>query len=191
VRWFDRYLDVVAEPLLRLYLDVGLALEAHHQNTLVTLDADGMPGGGWYRDSQGYWIAESAAEQVLAGLAGTAVDRSSLVFDDALVAERFTYYFLVNNLLGLVGALGSERLADEQVLLGRLRERVGRLASQRAAHGRRTSRDALLEHWLTGPSLRCKANLLTTVDGRDELIGHPASQSVYVDIPNPLLESAA
>jgi siderophore synthetase component len=33
-----------------------------------------------------------------------------------------------------------------------------------------------------------KANLLTGVDGRDELDGPVQTQSVYVDVPNPLKE---
>jgi siderophore synthetase component len=33
--------------------------------------------------------------------------------------------------------------------------------------------------------LRCKANLLTRAAGLDELVGELATQSVYVEIPNP------
>lgn len=39
------------------------------------------------------------------------------------------------------------------------------------------------------PTLRCKANLLTRVHGLDELVGPVETQSVYVDIPNPLADA--
>lgn len=38
------------------------------------------------------------------------------------------------------------------------------------------------------PTLRCKANLLTRIDGLDELVGPLEAQSVYVDVPNPIAE---
>ena len=39
---------------------------------------------------------------------------------------------------------------------------------------------------LASPTLHCKANLLTRLNGMDELVGPVATQSVYVDIPNPV-----
>lgn len=99
---------------------------------------------------------------------------------DEVVDERLAYYVGVNNLLGLVGALGSQGLADETRLLGL----AGRfLAAAAAEHGDRLRLAALLRD---EPTLRCKANLLTRVRGMDELTGPLEEQSVYVDIPNPL-----
>jgi siderophore synthetase component len=43
---------------------------------------------------------------------------------------------------------------------------------------------------LDGDTLRCKANLLTRVGGLDELVEPLATQSVYVDVPNPLAGAA-
>ncbi|QIS14074.1 IucA/IucC family protein [Nocardia arthritidis] len=175
IEWFGRYLDVVATPLLWLYARHGLALEAHHQNTLVELDTDGWPVGGWYRDSQGYYVAASHADRTAAILPG--FDCAPIVFDDALVDERITYYLLVNNLLGLIGAFGALRLADERALLARLRETLT------AATG-----PAVVESWLDAPELPCKANFLTSVDGRDELDGPVHNQSIYLRIPNPVAD---
>nr|MDT0665625.1 IucA/IucC family C-terminal-domain containing protein [Micromonospora sp. DSM 115978] len=106
VQWFERYLDVLVEPALGLYLGRGVGVEAHHQNTLVTLDADGWPVAGWYRDSQGYYLAVSRAAQVRALVPGFG-DGVAAVFDDALVEQRIVYYLVVNNVFGLVGALGA------------------------------------------------------------------------------------
>jgi siderophore synthetase component len=176
--WFARYLEVVVAPVLWLHARHGLALEAHHQNTLVSLDRRGWPVGGWYRDSQGYYVAESRIDRLRQLLPAFPDDA---VFDDALVDERLGYYLGVNNLLGLVGALGAQELADETLLLRQVRVLLGRTARE---HGITTP--AVVHQLLAANTLRCKANLLTCVDGRDELAGDVAQQSVYVDIANPI-----
>jgi siderophore synthetase component len=180
-RWLTRYLDVLAVPLIRLQARYGIALEPHHQNTLVALDGDGLPRAGWYRDSQGYYVTASRAgelERLLPGL----TDGLELVFDDDFVDERVAYYLGVNNLLGLVGAFGALGLADEGELLRVLRAALERLrAAEPGAKG-------LLDLLLDAPRLRCKGNFLTCVDGRDELVGDVRTQSVYIDLPNPLTE---
>ncbi|MEV5239482.1 IucA/IucC family protein [Streptomyces cinnamoneus] len=181
-RWLERYLDVLAVPLIRLQARYGIALEPHHQNTLVALGEDGLPSAGWYRDSQGYYLAESRADDIERLLPG-ATDDVELVFADAFVDERVGYYLYISNLLGLVGALGAQGLADEQDLLRVLRTRLERLrAAEPGAKG-------LLELLLDAPVLRCKGNYLTCVDGLDELVGDVHTQSVYIDLPNPLAEA--
>jgi siderophore synthetase component len=173
--WFARYLGVLLTPLLWLYTRYGLALEAHQQNTVVRLDADGWPVGAWYRDSQGYYVRESHVDDVSALLPGFA-DGVPIVFGDALTDERVSYYLVVNNLFGLIGAFGAQGLADEAALLAVLRETLTRAPASR-----------VVELLLDAPTLPCKANYLTCVDGRDELVGDVASQSVYVEIANPLI----
>ncbi len=191
--WFERYLTVLAAPVLDLYLQFGVGVEAHLQNTLVTLDADGWPVAGWYRDSQGYYVAASAAsatERLLTGFA-TNLD---VIFDDELVTERIIYYLFVNNVFAVAGALGAAGVADEHRLLGRARDLLSRMdsdaRSDRGPAGPPAVRRRLLATLLTSPTLPSKGNLRTCVDGRDELIGPVATQSVYVQIPNPLLEAA-
>ncbi|MFD3515981.1 IucA/IucC family protein [Streptomyces sp. NPDC058657] len=181
-RWLTRYLDVLVVPLIRLHAKYGIALEPHHQNTLVALDAHGLPRAGWYRDSQGYYLAASRADAVERLLPG-ATDGVELVFDDAFVDERVAYYLGINNLLGLIGAFGALGLADEHRLLGTARTALERLrAAEPAAKG-------LLDLLLDAPVLRCKGNYLTCVDGLDELVGDVHTQSVYIDLPNPLTEA--
>ncbi|SFL79611.1 IucA/IucC family protein [Streptomyces pini] len=181
-RWLLRYLDVLAVPLIRLHAHHGIALEPHHQNTLVALGSDGLPVAGRYRDSQGYYVAASRAaslERLVPGL----YEGVELVFEDSFVDERVAYYLGISNLLGLVGAFGSFGLAREERLLRVLRGALERLrAAEPGAKG-------LLETLLDAPSLRCKANFLTCVDGLDELVGDVHTQSVYIDLPNPLAEA--
>nr|WP_238420535.1 IucA/IucC family protein [Streptomyces taklimakanensis] len=180
-RWLARYLEVLAVPLVRLQARHGVALEAHHQNTLVTLARDGLPAAGWYRDSQGYYLAASRAGEAERLLPGV-TEGVELVFDDAFVDERVAYYLGVGNLLGLVGAFGAYGLADEEELLRVLRGALERLRATEPG-----AKD-LLDLLLDAPVLRCKGNFLTCVDGLDELVGDVHTQSVYVDLPNPLAE---
>lgn len=191
--WFTRYLAVLAVPVLDLYLHHGVGVEAHLQNTLVSLDDDGWPVAGWFRDSQGYYVAESAAADLDTLLPGFA-DGLAAVFADDLIAERIIYYLFVNNVFAIAGALGAAGIADELHLLGRVRALLARMdrTARLDQHPDRPpeSRRRLLTVLLSAPTLPSKANFRTCVDGRDELMGPVATQSVYVQIPNPLMEAA-
>ncbi|MEV8315699.1 IucA/IucC family protein [Streptomyces sp. NPDC059900] len=178
--WFLRYLENVVRPVLWLDSEAGVALEAHQQNTLLLLDPDGWPVGGRYRDNQGYYYRESRRAELERRLPGIGEHSDSFVSDE-VADERFAYYLGINNVLGLIGALGAQRLADERLLLAAFRRFLGDVASGPASL--RTRLPALL---LESPVLRCKANLLTRLRGLDELVGPVDTQSVYVSIDNPL-----
>ncbi|MDO0937114.1 IucA/IucC family protein [Streptomyces sp. DG2A-72] len=178
--WFLRYLEQVVRPVLWLDAEAGIALEAHQQNTLLLLDADGWPTGGRYRDNQGYYFRESRRAELEARLPGVGRHSDTFVSDE-VADERFAYYLAINNVLGLIGAFGSQRLVDEQLLLAAFRRFLGEVAV-----GPARLRSALPTQLLDSPVLRCKANLLTRLHGLDELIGPIDTQSVYVTIANPL-----
>ncbi|MEV7523422.1 IucA/IucC family protein [Streptomyces sp. NPDC091371] len=173
--WFLRYLDHVVLPVLAFDALAGIALEAHQQNTLVLLDPAGWPVGGRFRDNQGYYFRASRRTELEHRLPGIGSASDTFV-PDAVTDERFAYYLGINNVLGLIGAFGSQRLADERVLLAAFRRFLGK-----AAH-----LGPLPTRLLDSPTLRCKANLLTRLGGLDELVGPVDTQSVYVTIANPL-----
>ncbi|GGR93445.1 hypothetical protein GCM10010269_35620 [Streptomyces humidus] len=195
--WFMRYLEQVVRPVLWLDDVAGIALEAHQQNTLVLLDPDGWPRGGRYRDNQGYYFRESRRADLDSRLPGVG-ERSDTFVSDEVTDERLCYYLGINNVLGLIGAFGSQRLADERLLLAAFRRFLADAARTgadtdtdaggRAASGpgRRGSRSAVPARLLGSPVLRCKANLLTRLHGLDELVGPVDTQSVYVAVANPL-----
>ncbi|MGR3869277.1 IucA/IucC family protein [Streptomyces graminifolii] len=178
--WFLRYLEQVVRPVLWLDSEAGIALEAHQQNTLLLLDGEGWPVGGRYRDNQGYYFRESRRAELEARLPGIG-EHSDTFVSDEVTDERFAYYLAINNVLGLIGAFGSQRLADERLLLSAFRRFLGGVAT-----GPARLRTSLPAHLLDSPVLRCKANLLTRLHGLDELIGPVDTQSVYVTIANPL-----
>ncbi|MGH6658003.1 MAG: IucA/IucC family protein [Actinocrinis sp.] len=175
VDWFARYVNALIAPVFWLDAEYGVTLEAHQQNTLIQLDASGYPAVGWYRDSQGFYYRSSALDRLeaISGLPNLGGASESVVPDE-VVTERLLYYVGINNLMGVVGALGCAGLADERDLLA---VAAGLLAPLR---GHRPV-DLLLD----AKALRGKANLLTRAAGLDELAGELATQSVYVEIANP------
>ncbi|MGW2341129.1 IucA/IucC family protein [Streptomyces sp. NPDC001661] len=181
--WFLRYLEHVVRPVLWLDGEAGIALEAHQQNTLLLLDAEGWPVGGRSRDNQGYYFRESRRAELEQRLPGIGVDSDTFV-DDDVTDERFAYYVAINNILGLIGAFGSQRLADEELLIAAFRRFLGEVAT-----GPNRQRSTLPSLLLDSPMLRCKANMLTRLHGLDELVGPVDTQSVYVSIANPFHSS--
>ncbi|NEU57255.1 IucA/IucC family siderophore biosynthesis protein [Halorussus sp. MSC15.2] len=177
--WFRRYLERSLRPILWLYLERGVGVEAHQQNSVLAL-ADGYPDEFYYRDNQGYYFPESQYDDVDALLPGVG-ERADTVCPDAVADERIRYYVVLNNLFGVVNAFGTAGLADERDLLGILREELERC--------RRFDRESssLLDGLLEDATLPCKANLLTRFHDMDELVGSLENQSVYADVTNPLV----
>lgn len=180
--WVRRYVDRVLAPMVLLYATTGIGLEAHQQNTLVLLDADGWPDTGWYRDNQGYYLATSALPAVLATTG--AAESTLAVTEDSIVDDRLTYYLLFNQALAPVSALGAAGVADERDLLGALRDGLRAIV----ARGHDTS-SGLVHRWLTADRLPRKANLATRLAGIDEVLAPVDRQSVYLTVPNPLREA--
>ncbi|WP_049971393.1 IucA/IucC family protein [Haladaptatus cibarius] len=177
--WFRQYLAISLRPVLWLYLNYGIGLEAHQQNSVLTL-RDGYPGRFHYRDNQGYYFTESGHDEVDALLPGVA-ERADTLVSDELADERIRYYVVLNNVLGVINAFGTAELVDESRLLSILREELESLTE----HDHEES--SLLSSLLTQERLACKANLLTRFRGMDELTGTLENQSVYTEVPNPIV----
>ncbi|WP_328999139.1 siderophore synthetase [Kribbella sp. NBC_00709] len=180
--WVAEYIDNVLVPMLHLYAETGIGLEAHQQNTLVRLDGAGRIKCGAYRDNQGYYLASSYLRGLLAV---TGLHDSTLaVVDDPIVDDRLTYYLLHNQALAVVGCLAAEGIADEAALLEVVRERLTLALPLLKAAG--PSGDRLARRWLEADTLPCKANMMTRLRGIDEVVAPLDAQSVYLDVPNPL-----
>ncbi|WP_121743961.1 IucA/IucC family protein [Natronorubrum halophilum] len=181
--WFRRYLEISVRPLLWLYLERGLGLEAHQQNSVLTLDEAGYPAEFRYRDNQGYYLPEGAYDRIEPLLPGVG-ERAGTICPDAVADERIRYYVILNNAFGVINAFGTAGLVDENRLLDALREQ---LESLRAFDRPTTS---ILDPLLESATVPCKANLLTRFRGLDELEAPSLDeQSVYADVPNPLVET--
>lgn len=174
-QWFERFLAVAVLPMLAIYSRYGMAFEAHQQNTLVELN-DLWPARFWLRDNQGFYYIQERAGEVLSLFPELAQEADS-VGPESFVQDRFIYYFFGNTLFGLISALGATGHVSEADLLVRLRLQL--LNS-------RQINPALIDALLTRSTLPYKANLLTRLHDIDELVAPLESQSVYVQVPNPL-----
>jgi siderophore synthetase component len=59
--WWEAYLRTVVPPALTAFADHGVVLEAHLQNTLVAVDADGTPVQALFRDAEGVKLLPDVA----------------------------------------------------------------------------------------------------------------------------------
>ncbi|MZF89899.1 IucA/IucC family protein [Streptomyces sp. SID5643] len=83
--WWTAYLAQVVPPALTAFAEHGVVIEAHLQNTLVAVDADGLPVQALYRDAEGVKLLPDVARE------------------DGW--ERLVYCLVVNHLMEIAGAL--------------------------------------------------------------------------------------
>lgn len=176
--WFERYLDFALEPLLTLYDDFGIALEAHQQNSLLDLSS-GFPSAYYYRDNQGFYLAKTYRAS-LAGLVPETDTIEDLYFPEADIHDRFAYYAVVNQIFSVIARMGHDGIAEETVLLALLHRRLEALARDLTGAGRRFA-DSLIH----SPTIAAKANLRARLFGVDELQALD-TRSLYRRITNPL-----
>jgi siderophore synthetase component len=161
--WWKRYLDATLLPLLRLFLEYGISLEAHLQNTLIAFH-DGWPVRGYVRDME-----------------GASIGRARFPFPDrlpgdspALYAEeqawhRFQYYVLVNHIGHVIACLAREGLTTEAMLWRDTAMELNAID------------DPLIQRLLVQPTLPAKANMLSSFYQRGE-------RPSWVEIPNPMVQ---
>ncbi|WP_224337835.1 IucA/IucC family protein [Haloprofundus halobius] len=179
--WFHQYLEIAIRPVLWLYLEQGVGVEAHQQNSVLTLNEEGYPSEFRYRDNQGFYFPKSQYPDVEEYLPGVG-ERADTICSDAIADERLRYYVILNNVLDVVNAFGCAGVVGERRLLGLLREELTRIQNQ---YDRSSSE--LLTPLLEDETVPCKANLLTRFRGLDELENDLENQSVYTDVKNPII----
>ncbi|MFI1443977.1 IucA/IucC family protein [Streptomyces fructofermentans] len=84
--WWEAYLRQVVPPALDAFARHGVVLEAHLQNTVIAVDADGTPVQALFRDAEGLKLLPDVSR--------------------AAGWERLVYCLVVNNLLEIAAVLG-------------------------------------------------------------------------------------
>ncbi len=165
--WLDEYVRLSLAPLLWLFAEQGISLEAHAQNTLLTLDK-GWPTRFYVRDLEGASICAERGEEL-----GLSPGHPAL-YEAEEAWRRFRYYVLVNQLGHVVHALGRALRQDERLLWQVVRNSLQTSDSLRADRASRYVQRLIGEHhW------PAKANLLSWARGHGET-------PLYVPIKNPL-----
>lgn len=176
-QWFDTYLQVGFVPLIQMYYEQGIGFEVHQQNSLIELK-EGYPTKFWARDNQGFgYIAEYATALIDAN--PTLISEAECVIPEDFADSRVAYYLVGNSIFGLITAIARTGLVSEDELLEQFKQCLITLEAQ---YPHRSLFDLLLR----SPTLPFKGNLLTRLYALDELVAPVETQSVYVDIPNPL-----
>lgn len=178
--WWRAYLARVVPPVLTAFAGHGVVLEAHLQNTLVAVDAGGIPVQALFRDAEGVKLLPEAAEAArAAGAAGAAGAAKAAGAAGAAGGgspppavsreagwERLVYCLVVNHLTEIAAALAEHHPG---------------LDPWPAVH-RELARHDLPEAAAlrTAPTLPGKTNLLLRWTGAD------GADARYRPLPNPL-----
>ncbi|GAF21373.1 LOW QUALITY PROTEIN: anthrachelin biosynthesis protein AsbA [Bacillus sp. JCM 19047] len=176
-KWFRTYVESAIVPLISLYDELGIALEAHQQNSLLDVQ-NGYPTMYYYRDNQGYYLAESY-RQKLTALVPELQKTEGLFYDDDVIQNRFTYYLMMNQAFAVIHRFGADGLMCEKQLLKVLKEALKHCSRKCSGAGRLFINDLLVK-----TELAFKANLLTRFHDVDEL-AEELEQAVYVKVQNP------
>lgn len=179
--WFMRYLKMCIEPILRLYDEFGIALEAHQQNMLLNVSC-GYPTRAYFRDNQGYYLSRTHEQRLLL-VEPRLAECSDLFYDDAIIQARFSYYLVSNQLFSVIWRLGCDGLLHEEEALCLVAQRL--FVLRRQFNGPAA---ALVTSLLEASTLSYKANLLTRLFDVDELTT-ALEQAVYTQVDNPIVRS--
>jgi len=169
-KWLNCYLDISIRPLLSMFLEYGVSLEAHVQNSMVTLK-NGWPIHFYVRDLEGVSISQERATQHCY-FDGLVNEFSSALYPDAEAWHRFKYYVLVNHFGHLIHTLAFYGKIDERELWKILRnylESSNLFVNKESIY--------YLKDLLEEDFLPAKANLISCFQKRGE-------RPVYVAVPN-------
>lgn len=180
MEWYQLYWRCSIEPLIRLYDEHGLALEAHQQNSVLDLST-GYPRAYYYRDNQGYYLSKSFKE-TLCKVEPSLEECPELFYEDTLIQERFTYYLMMNQLFSVISRFGHDHLISEEILIKWSRQQLCHLEKELSGLGKE-----FIRHTLQAEKLAFKANLLTRFHDVDELTAKN-EQAVYTYIQNPFTQ---
>ena len=177
-KWFTKYLDILLDPIVKIYNLYGLAVEAHQQNIAVGLNDEGFPEKIYYRDNQGYFIRESFSEKVKAFVPDLG-DKSECIIPDSFIPAKYTYYLLINNIFGFINTFGVNGLIAEEELLIQVYERLKILEL--------IDNTGLVRYILESRSWEVKGNLLMRLNDLNEDRMPADKPALFVDYLNPFM----
>ena len=175
LQWWDRYVDLLVPPVLRMWAHHGVVLEPHLQNVLVAVGEDGLPVRLVVRDMEGVKLLPGRIPATLSPPVARAVRTTDLAG-----WNRVCYCLFVNNLVEMAAAL-VDLVESEVPGAPRLESRLW--AAARAVVDRASTalgRPEQLRAVLAGGPLPAKANLLVRWERRAD------REATYVPFANPL-----
>lgn len=169
-KWLRQYLEISLVPLLWLFVEHGVSIEAHVQNSMVAL-RDGWPVHFYVRDLEGVSIGRNRAHQQ-AMFNNQLTENSPVLYTEEEAWNRLKYYVVVNHLGHLIHTLAYYGSTEETALWKIVAEVV------QTSSALQNGKD-ILPDLIQNEGLPAKANLISSFHQRGE-------KPLYVTIPNPL-----
>lgn len=174
--WLKQYLSITLKPMLKLFAETGVSLEAHVQNSLVKM-SKGWPETCYVRDLEGISISRNKAD-AYGWLPKLVAEDSPVLYSEEESWFRFNYYVVVNHLGHLISSLGKVHNIDERELWQVVRSVLLEIEKTTTSRELKTYAKKLLE----SKTLPAKANLISRFQECGET-------PLFVEIPNPIYES--
>ncbi|MCG9810423.1 IucA/IucC family protein [Staphylococcus argenteus] len=171
--WLECYLDRTLLPILTLFSNTGISLEAHVQNTLIELN-DGIPEVCYVRDLEGICLSTTIAmeKQLIPNVVSTS---SPVVYAHDEAWHRLKYYVVVNHLGHLVSTIGKATQNEDELWQMVAR----RLMDWKEEYADNAVFVECVEDLCQSPTIAAKANLMSKLN---DCGGNP----IYTHIPNPI-----
>ncbi|AME02583.1 hypothetical protein A9Z64_05300 [Moraxella osloensis] len=177
INWFNQFLTISLDSMLQIYHTYGMVFEAHQQNSLLELD-NHLPAKFWVRDNQSFGYVIDYAETLIATYPELHTEAQCVVPVE-FASHRFIYYFIGNSVFSVITAIAKTGATTEIKLIDLLYQHIERFYQLYPD-------SLLLQTLLFQDELPYKGNLLTRLHQLDELIAPVETQSIYVDIKNPI-----
>ncbi|WP_053366309.1 IucA/IucC family protein [Bacillus sp. FJAT-27245] len=173
--WLKQYLSITLTPMLKLFAETGVSLEAHVQNSVIQF-VKGWPKTCYVRDLEGVSISRNRAE-ASSWLRGLLAEDSPVLYSEEEAWFRFNYYVVVNHLGHLISSLGKVHHYDERKLWRVVHSVLLEIEGTATSPALRTYAHKLLQ----SKTLPAKANLISRFQECGE-------SPLFVEIPNPIYE---
>ncbi len=176
-KWFENFLDKVVDGFLSLIKSHGIILGAHLQNIIVDLNSEGFISKVYYRDFQGSGFLIDKIEELGVGIPYVeSLKKNILSLDD--LNKVFGYYFVVNTVFGVVGALANWNEIEERIYLAQFRKYLIKLEGL----------ESFKRYLLESSHIWQKGNFRCCIEGHNEnTMGNP--WDIYNKIDNPLVSN--
>jgi siderophore synthetase component len=173
--WFSHYLKVTMTPVLKIFAEMGVSLEAHAQNSLVKIE-HGLPVKFLVRDLEG--ISVDGDQALKNGWIDSVISKeSSVLYEKEEAWFRLKYYYFVNHLGYVVRTLAKLSDQDEYHYWRIVRVTLQEMKQEKISKTLENCINNLLE----GEWLPAKANLISRFQDCGE-------NPLFVDIPNPIYD---
>ncbi|SPL70715.1 IucA/IucC family protein [Acinetobacter stercoris] len=173
--WWERYINVALLPLLKLFSEQGISVEAHLQNSLMEFK-NGYPSRLIIRDMEGISVVQEmfSQHQSTKSLAIDVSEDSTVWFSKQDAWTFLKYYLVINHISHILSSIARATEINEYSLWQRTRTTLlkANVSDQTAYY---------IDQLVNTKTIPIKANMLNT-------LFHTGGNPIWVNVPNPLFK---